>query len=707
MSNPDDLLDSTASPARCEHDEPVTPDGERAAAPPVSWVGVDVGGTFTDVVVHDPASGALVCGKRPSTPDDPSRGVLDALAAVCGDLAGVTRLRHGATVATNTAIERAGARLGVITTAGFRDVLVVGRGHRERLYDIKATRPEGLVRRSRILEVAERIGARGEVLQPLDEAAVRDACERLRAMGVESLAVCFLHAWANPAHERRAAAIAAEVLPGVPVSTSSEVLPEHREYERFATTALNAYVRPRMAAYLGALEDQLASRRLACAPEVMTSSGGSWTFRQMARLPVNSMLSGPAGGVIGAVASAAALGLEDVITYDMGGTSTDAAIVRGGRYGLAGEGRVAGLPNRVPQMEINTVGAGGGSVAWLGEGGFLNVGPRSAGAVPGPACYGRGGVEPTVTDANVVLGRFRPEDALGGGIAVDVDAAHAAVASLAQPLGLDVRETALGIVRLAVARMTGAIKEISVMRGLDPRDFALLAYGGAGPLHAALIAAELGMRTVVVPPLSGVFSALGLLVADRRRDLGVTRLLPLAGATLDDVHAALAPLRDAALAELEAEGFRGERVRVEAQVDMRYAGQAFELTTPLPDGARDLDDLVAAFHALYEERYTHAGDGPVEAVAFRVSAYGLTDKPQLAPLEPGDAPPRPFATRDVVFDAGPRPTPVYRRAELRPGPALDGPALIEEDGAATLVPPGFRVECHVRGALLVTRGDAP
>ena len=484
-------------------------------------------------------------------------------------------------MATNTALERKGAVLGVLTTAGFRDVLVVGRGNREKLYDIKATRPEGIVKRSRIVEVDERTGPDGEVLIPLDEAAVRDAAARFEAMGVECVAICFLHSCTNPEPERRAAAVMAGAAPHLPVTVSSEVLPEHREYERFATAALNAYVTPRMSGYLGALKTRLREAGLACEPEIMTSSGGSWTFDRMSRLPVNSMLSGPAGGVIGAAALAADLGFADVITCDMGGTSTDTAMIRGGRYSLANEGRIGGLPNRAPQIEINTVGAGGGSIAWLDTGGFLNVGPRSAGAVPGPACYGRGGTEPTVTDANVVLGRFRPAEALGGEIIIDPALSMRAVTILAGRLGLDPVETAKGIVRIAVTRMTGAIKEISVMRGLDPRDFALLAYGGAGALHAPAIAEELQIRTVIVPPLPGAFSAYGLLVADRRRDLSRTRLLPLESASIEDIEAMLAPMRDAARVELESEGFTDDRIRFESTVDVRFIGPP-----PPPPGVR-------------------------------------------------------------------------------------------------------------------------
>ncbi|MCP5155905.1 MAG: hydantoinase/oxoprolinase family protein [Ectothiorhodospiraceae bacterium] len=665
------------------------------------WVGVDVGGTFTDLVVYDDEAGTVRAGKTPSTPDDPGRGVLNGLRAMDVSLGAVRRFRHGATVATNTALERAGAELGVVTTAGFRDVLIVGRGNRLRLYDIKATRPPGLVRRSRVMEVAERLAADGSERIALDENAVRAAAERLRELRVEAVAVCFLHAYANPEHERRAAEIVRAVLPDVPVSWSADVLAEHREYERFATTALNAYVAPRVAGYLARLRDGLAAGGLRAAPEIMTSSGGSWSFERMARLPVNSMLSGPAGGVIGAVSLAERLGYRDLITYDMGGTSTDACLIRDGRYALATEGQVGGFPNRAPQIEISTVGAGGGSVAYLDVGGFLNVGPRSAGANPGPACYGRGGTEPTVTDANVVLGRFRPGEPLGGEIVIDVAAAEQAVGALAHRLGLDPMETAEGIVRIAVARMTGAIKEISVMRGIDPRAFTLLAYGGAGPLHAAAVAEELGIRTVLVPPLSGAFSAFGLLVADRRLDFSRTRVMPLAGASLDDVRAVLAPMREEAAAELAAEGFPAERIRFEAAVDMRYVGQAFELTTPLADDARDVADLVAAFHRVYEERYAHADDGPVEAVSFRLSAYGLTEKPGL-PSPAGralDAARR--GSRPVRFAGEMRETPVYRREDLPATARIEGPAIVEEAGSATVVPPGARCVRHPSGALVI------
>ncbi|MEM7250493.1 MAG: hydantoinase/oxoprolinase family protein [Pseudomonadota bacterium] len=671
------------------------------------WVGVDVGGTFTDVVVFDASANRIHSGKSPSNPADPAAAVLRALQGVDVDLAQVGRFRHGATVATNTALERAGARLGVLTTSGHRDVLVIGKGNRVRLYDIKATRPPGLVQRSQVLEIPERMASTGEPHLALDEDAIAEAVQTLRGLEVEAVAVCFLHSYANPIHEERAATLLREALPDVPIVTSADVVPEMREFERFSTTALNAYVAPRMGQYLGRLEHSLHESGLAVAPEIMTSSGGSWRFERMAKLPVNSMLSGPAGGVIGAVSLAEQLGLEQLITYDMGGTSTDTAMVREGHYDLATEGTIGGLPNRAPQIEINTVGAGGGSLAYIDTGGFLNVGPRSAGSVPGPACYGRGGTEPTVTDANVVLGRFRAEQPLGGEIVLDVPAAEAAVDGLGNALGLSRAETAEGIVRLAVTKMTGAIKEISVMRGIDPRDFALLAFGGAGPLHAAAITEELGMRQVVVPPLPGAFSAYGLLVAERRHDVSRSRLMTLQDTTMETIRAFLEPLRESARGTLRAEGFSDDQIRLEVSVDMRFRGQAFELATPLGDDVDNVDAFIAEFHRVYEARYAHADSGLVEAVSFRVAAYGQTEKPTLPTVDPGGSlhdaktSERPVQFGGEVFNC-----PVYWREWLPVDEPVNGPAVVDEAGAATIVPPDFQLTRHPTGALFLLRGDS-
>ena len=670
------------------------------------WVGVDVGGTFTDVVVYDRARATVRSGKSPSTPHDTAQGVIQALLALGIDLHDVERFRHGATVATNAALQRSGARLGVLTTAGHRDVLIVGRGNRTRLYDIKAVREPGLVRRAQVLEVNERLNVDGSVRIALDEEQVAAAAQRFEADGAQAIAVCFLHSYANPEPEARAQELLRAILPGLPISRSSEVLAEQREYERFATTALNAYVQPAVVNYLTRLSTQLASAGLAGAPEIMTSSGGSWTFERMGRLPVNSMLSGPAGGVIGAVEFAAALGIGDIITYDMGGTSSDVCLVRNGRYELASEGQVGGFPNRAPQIELNTVGAGGGSIAYLGAGGFLNVGPRSAGAEPGPACYGRGGTEPTVTDANVALGRFFTDEPLGGEIVIDAAAARESVARLANELALDPMVAGEGILRIAVTRMTGAIKEISVMRGIDPRDFTLFAFGGAGPLHAAQIAEELGIAKVVIPPFPGAFSAYGLLVADRRCDASQTRVMAMDEARFEDIQEVLAPIRAAVAEELAAEGFSAERVRFETSVDMRFAGQAFELATPMSESVHSIADLVAEFRRVYEERYSHADEGLIEAVSFRVVGFGLGEKPQLPTARHGgELVEAQRGTRSVVFDGRAVQVPVYERDELPSSIAIAGPAIIQEAGSATVVIPRYSAMRDASGALILTREE--
>ncbi|MEM7404366.1 MAG: hydantoinase/oxoprolinase family protein [Pseudomonadota bacterium] len=675
----------------------------------MKWVGIDVGGTFTDVVVYDHQDGLVRSAKRPTTPAEPELGVFEALEALAVDLPRVARFRHGATVATNTALERKGARIGVLTTRGFRDVLMVGRGNRLDLYNIKATRPVGLVERTHILEVSGRLRADGSEMTPLDENGVHDAARRFEAMGVDTVAVCFLHAYANGAHEARAASRLRDTLPGVLVCTSAEVLPEHREYERFATTALNAYVAPRMSGYLTRLADRLEAEGLSVSPEIMSSSGGSWSFARMARLPVNSMLSGPAGGVIGAVETCRALQLTDFITCDMGGTSTDVAMVRGGAYALSMEGTIGEFPNRVPQIEINTVGAGGGSLAYLDTGGFLNVGPRSAGAVPGPACYGRGGTEPTVTDANVVLGRLRPNARLGDRITLDVEAAERAVDALADRLQLDRMTTAAGIVRIANTRMTAAVKEISVMRGIDPRSFALVAFGGAGPLHAAEIAAELAMPQVIVPPLPGAFSAFGLLVAERRLDYSQAALIPLTDDHLADIRARLEAMEDTARKELADEGFGGHAVRIEHSLDIRFHGQAFELATPLTAGMHNAAAIGESFRAIYAERYSHADSGSAECVCLRLSAFGLGDKPAARTDDSSASGPSQtdVMTRTVYFDGGPEDARVLDRASLPPEARVQGPAVIEEPGAVTIVPPRSTARVASTGALILVReGEA-
>ena len=666
-------------------------------------LGIDVGGTFTDLVMRDSRTGEMRSLKTPTTPPHFADGVLTAIRLTNTAPGNITDIAHGMTVATNTALEMNGAKLGVITTRGFRDVLVVGRGNRTILYDIKAVRPPPLVPRQRVLEVDERMTGTGDVHLALDEGQVAAACKRLTEMGVEAVAVCFLHSYANSDHENRAAEIVRHEMPGIAVSVSSEILPEYREFERFSTTALNAYVGPKVSQYLDLLASGLTDGGINAPLRIMGSNGGTWSAAAMAHEPVNTMLSGPAGGVTASIGIARLLEIPNIITYDMGGTSTDACLIRNYEYGMTTEGHVGMWPNRAPQIEIKTVGAGGGSIAYLAPGKFLNVGPRSSGAIPGPACYGRGGTEPTVTDANVVLGRFRPDLALGGEIELDQDSAHTAVAALGEELGLTPERTAEGIVRLAVARMTATVKEISVMRGLDPRDFTLLAYGGAGPLHAAAIAEELGITEIVIPPMPGAFSAYGLLTADTRYDVTRTRLTRLSNTTLEDLQALLEPLREEARERLRRDGFTEENIRLQVFLDIRFVGQAFELTTPMPDAPETLDEIAAAFQAVYEERYAQSDTAPAEIVSFRVVGLGKAPSVEL-PEHTGDAS-ADIETRSVSFDSTFVETAIHRREALRVETAMPGPAIIEEDGATTVVPPGFNATLDRFGILTLRRVD--
>ena len=668
------------------------------------WVGIDTGGTFTDLVAYNSNTKKLISLKTPSTPEDHALGVITAVKKTEVELPKITGFSHGTTVATNTALEHKGAKLGIITTRGYRDVLVIGRGNRTQLYDVTAVRPAGIVQREHIMEVDERSTVDGLIHKHLNEDQVASACTYFLSEGIEAVAVCFLHAYANSRHEQRAAEIVQKLMPGVHVCTSNEILPEYREFERFSTTALNAFVAPRTGRYLTQLADKLADAGLTTPVRVMASNGGTWPAVRMANRPVNALLSGPAGGVIAASVLSEALNIHDIITYDMGGTSTDACMIRNGTYGMNPEGMVGWYPNRVPQIDINTVGAGGGSIAYLEAGNFLNVGPQSAGAEPGPACYGKGGTQPTVTDANVVLGRFLPSDALGGSIFIDVKAAQSAIAHIAKKLKLSTEAMAEGIIQLAVIQMTSSVKEISVMRGIDPRDFTLVAFGGAGPMHGALIAEELGMARVVIPPLPGNFSAFGLLVADTRHDVAKTEIMQLEFSDISDIRRALKPLENEARERLRADGFDNDQIRIEASLDMRYVGQSFELNIMLPAAFTDTEELMEAFHRAYEQRYSHRDRGSGEVVAFRVTGFGTVDRPPLPSVLGGnDLAGSVRDKRQVIFNGVSKETTVYWREDLPLNTIFEGPAIIEELGSTTVVPPNFNVSMDPTGSLILDR----
>jgi N-methylhydantoinase A len=670
-------------------------------------IGIDTGGTFTDVVVYEPDTGAVSITKVPSTPDRPERAVSDALAGLEPSITYGDRVVHGTTVATNALLQRSGARLALLTTAGFRDTLEIGRTRRTEpgLFDTKAVRAPPLIPRWARLEINERMSADGSVRRVLDETDVGRVMDIIDELHPDAIVICLLHAYSNPTHERRLRDMVSARFPHIPVQLSSDILPEYREFERLSTTVINAYVLPCMSEYLTQLASEIdvASGGLF----VMGSNGGMMTVSTAAAYPARTFLSGPAGGVQGAIVVAETAGVTDLITCDMGGTSTDVSFVHEGTPAIVSETTIVGLPLRLPQVEINTVGAGGGSIAWIDAGGGLRIGPQSAGAVPGPACYGRGGEEVTVTDASLHLGRLGADTLLGGRLHLEPERATAALTRLARKAGFDdVDRLAEGVIRLAVARMTSAIREVSIERGHDPRGATLVPMGGAGPMYAADVAAELGLAEILVPLYPGNLSALGLLAADVRYDLSRTWVMPVPELKVEDLQARLQTLCDEGLARLREADFNDDAILLKRAIDMRYRGQAFELTVPIHDDA-DICDLVTSFESLYERSYSFKPEGKVvELVAVRVTACGKG--PALAwqtkPAQQGDLAKACKARRAVYLAGAWRPDcAVYVRERLGAGAIIDGPAIVEEFGSTTVLPPGWRGELNRWGHIALTR----
>jgi N-methylhydantoinase A len=648
-------------------------------------VGIDVGGTFTDLVAL--VDGELRTAKVPSTPGDQSEGALAAVRA--GGLRGeeVAALAHGMTVATNALLERRGGRTALVTNEGFRDLIEIGRQNRASLYDLTASRPPALVPRELRFTVGGRMGPRRE-LEALDEQALAAAADGVREAQVEAVAVCLLFAFLHPEHERRVGEALREALPGVRVSLSSEVLPEVREYERFSTTVADAYLAPRLHAYLSRLAERASEAGLP-RPLVMQSSGGVVDLEAAAGAAAACVLSGPAGGVVGAAFVARASGREDVLSFDMGGTSTDVAPIVGGEAQTTTGSEVAGVPLKLPMVDVHTVSAGGGSKAWADAGGALRVGPQSAGAEPGPAAYGRGGEEPTVTDADLFLGHLADGACLGGEVVLDRARAETALERLGRRLGLDALETARGIVRVADAEMVRALRVITVQRGLDPREFALVAFGGAGAMHACALADELGMRTVLVPRAGGVLSALGLAISDLRRDY----VAPLLGEVEPArVSEACEELERLARSELDDPACR-------RRADLRYRGQAFELTVE----ADDPDTLAERFHRAHERRFGYRMDEqPVELVAARVVASVEVGKPSLRETAADDGA-QPGSRRVHVGEDW-QDVCVWRREQLGAGSRVEGPAIVEFAESTCVAAAGWSGEIDEAGTLVLERG---
>jgi N-methylhydantoinase A len=661
-------------------------------------VTVDTGGTFSDFVYLDEATGAVTIAKVASTPDDPSRAIIQGVEGLLTRGVApedVAFFCHGTTVGTNALLEGKGARTGLLVTEGFRGIYPVGeqsRPYGPAIIDVMFDKPEPLVPQSRTGEVKERVDFRGRVLRALDEAALRETVRALEAERVESIAVCLLFAFLHPAHEQRVREIVAQEMPDASVSLSSDVLPQIREYFRLSTTVINAYLQPILARYIAQLEARLAAARVTTRQKyIMQSNGGMATFAAAARKAVTTVLSGPAGGVTAGAYACRMIGMPNLITFDMGGTSCDVALIRDGEPSVASRGKIEGRDLAVPMMDINTVSAGGGTIARVDRFGTLQVGPDSAGAMPGPACYGRGGAAPTITDCNLLLGLLSPDNFLAGRMRLDAAAARRAVEThVAAPLAMEVEAAAEGIVRIIDVKMAEAIKAISTMRGHDLREFMLLAFGGAGPVHAARIARDLGMAGVIVPLYPGVFSAIGLMMSDVKHDYVQSKMDPIAALAPADVEAMFARLAGQAVVELRADGFGEAQIGLQRAADMRYAGQGYEITIAC-DTVVELAALRAAFDARHQAMFGHsAPDEPVEIVSYRVRGVGKVppvEMPRFARAGTSLADAR-RETRRVRFDGETIACPVYQREKLDVGLRVAGAAVLDQLDCTTVICPG-------------------
>ena len=672
-------------------------------------IAADVGGTFTDVASFDSTTGRLSLGKSLTTPERIVDGIGHAAGRAGSRFADSALFLHGSTIANNVMLERSGARTALLTTRGFRDVYEIGRVNRPDAYHLFFRKHRPLVERALRFEVDERLSAAGTVLAPLSDAELEPVAQRLHAEGVESLAILFLHSYRNPKHELQAKAFFRRRLPQLFVSTSHELSQEYREFERTSTVVANAYIGRQVEGYLRGIEEYLGKARFPGRFLIVQSSGGLFRSEQARSECIRMLESGPAAGVIGTQALCKAIGLDHAIAFDMGGTTAKAGVVLHGRALMANNvmvgGYAEGLPIQVPMIDIQEVGTGGGSIARLGAGSALRVGPQSAGAKPGPVCYGLGGVEPTVTDANLLLGRLSAGRFLGGDMRLDAAGARDALQQrIAGPLGLPVEAAADGIVRIAVASMANVVKRVTTERGLDARDFPMVSYGGAGPLHAVLVARELQIRRVIVPPAPAHFSAFGMLVADLRRDFVRTLFVRLADAPFELLASILDEAEAAGMADVRAAA-PGAAVEMRYGADMRYIGQEHAVTVDFPSDlvrARDSAGIKRAFDAAHQERYGYASpDEGAEIVSLRCSVIGALSKPALPRIEEG-GPAKPEAHRPVYFtEGGFRETPVYARAALKSGSRFSGPALVEEYGSTTVVPPGAGVSVDRFGNLLV------
>ena len=673
-------------------------------------IAIDIGGTFTDFVAYDEIAGEYSTTKLPTTPDDPSRAVLEGMESLSGSLDTLGFVVHGTTVGLNAFLQRRGERVLLIATAGVGDLYHIARGNRMSMYNVHYRKPAPLVSLRDIVEVRGRLDFAGNELEPLDEVDVERAIERVRNEGFGAVAVAFLFSYVNSAHEQRVAEMFADALPDVSVSLSHRVAREWREYERTSSAVLDAYIAPTVRQYLGKFEEEARRRGLESDIHVMQSSGGILTARAARDRPLQTLLSGPVGGAMGGAGLARILDRPNLICIDMGGTSFDVSLIAHGRPDVAPEVLLEGLPILMPSVNIHTIGAGGGSLAYE-EAGGLRVGPESAGAAPGPACYGRGGTQPTVTDANVVLGRIDPSYFLGGGMSIDTEAAERSMEPLAEKLGLERRQLAEGILDVINLKMAQAIRKLTVERGIEPRDFALVAFGGAGPMHAAFLAMELEIHEVIVPPAPGAFSAWGMLQTAIRHDLSQTYYAAAAGADLEQLEELYAALEAEARDLLHAEGVDDAVIRMERLIDIRYIGQEHALQIALlQDEVRAgtfVDEVSERFHSAHEARHGHANRGaPVEFVAIRLVGIGELERAESRPLADRPESATDQRSRRVIFGGRDHETSILFRADMVPGSPIRGPAIIEEPTTTTVVPPGFVASVEPRGSLVLARKES-
>jgi N-methylhydantoinase A len=675
-------------------------------------LGVDVGGTFTDLALFEQERGAVILTKVPSTPADPSQGVIDGIRQLVEthgvEPANIAFLIHGTTVATNAVLEGKGIPTALLATEGFGDILDIVRQDRPQLYDWRAMRPDPLVPRSQRWEVKERTLFDGQEAIPLDEAGVRRIVAEIEALGITSIAVCYLHSYANPSHENRTAEIIVEEYPMASISLSSQILPEIKEYERTSTTAMNATVMPVVERYLNRLSQATEEMGVSSRLHVMQSNGGIMTAETAGRKSVNTILSGLAGGVLGGVTLARQAGFENAITIDMGGTSFDISLAYGGRIRFSRETEIGGHAIAVPMIDVHTLGAGGGSIAWIDAGSALQVGPRSAGAAPGPACYDRGGNLPTVTDANLVLGRLNPGYLLGGSMVMRPELARQAIQKhVAEPLGMSLEAAAEGIIKIINANMLKGIRVVSVERGYDPREFTVVAFGGGGPVHAAELARELGAKTIMIPGAPGITSAIGLLMADFRHDYTRTYLESTDALDFDDLNGAFAFLEEQATAQLIDEGVSEADITLMRSVEMRYRGQGHSLEVTMPAGQLDaaaVQTVNDAFHRQHQITYGYSrADETTEFANLRLAGIGQLPKPAPRPAEADgeDAGAAQIGQRPVYFDGDWQETSIYDRAMLQHGNCLDGPAIVEQLDSTTVILPGQSATVDALGNILI------